>query len=136
MLGIKFSDLLTLNAWFNINPGPLGDQLLTILTWFFIIVIVIGFGFRVLAKRQRGKIQAKVWRRFGKLGLTMGILGFVVLFFFYEGVPFLSARFWLLVWFIGLIAWKVYILIYLFRKIPQESRENKDKQNFEKYLPR
>jgi hypothetical protein len=66
----------------------------------------------------------------------MGILGFVVLFFFYEGVPFLSARFWLLVWFIGLIAWKVYILIYLFRKIPQESRENKDKQNFEKYLPR
>jgi len=136
MFGLKFFDLISLKFWFTLNPGPINYKLQLFLTWLFGGILILGVIFRILTIVQRKKIIAKIWRKFYRLCLTMGLIGFLLLFFFYEGVAILGARFWFLVWLLILIIWLVYILIYLIFKIPKIKKEREEKKQFEKYLPK
>ncbi len=137
MLGIKLADLISLKFWLALNPGPLSDKFQLFLTWFFGGVLVLAVVFRFLvASQKKNLLLVRVWRRFFKLSLTMGLIGFVLLFFFYEGLPVFGARFWFLVWLVVLLIWSVVILVNLLIKLPRERRELAEKKRFEKYLPK
>ncbi len=86
--------------------------------------------------RRKDLLLVNVWRKLFRLFLTMGLVGFVILFFFYEGVMILGARFWFLFWLIGIITWFVYIIVYSIRKLPKIKKEIEEKKKFEKYLPK
>ena len=66
----------------------------------------------------------------------MGLIGEVIVWFRYERVYVLSARFWLLVWLIGLVVWLAFILKYQLKVIPQARAKLQKTQDFNKYLPK
>lgn len=137
MFGIKLSTIFSLPFWFTLNPGPLNPRHLSYLLWLLIGILVLAIVFRALmVYRRKDLLLVNVWRKFFWLFFTMGLVGFILLFFFYEGVMILGARFWFLFWFIGLVVWLVYILVYSIRKLPKLKKEIEEKKNFDKYLPK
>lgn len=137
MFGIKLIDIISLGFWFSLNPGPISYKFQLALTWLFGGILILAVIFRILLIVQRKKVLIiKFWRKLFQLTLVMGLVGFVLLFFFYEGVPILGARFWFLLWILVFIVWLVFILIFLILKIPKIKKETEEKKQFEKYLPK
>ena len=62
------------------------------------------------------------------------MIGLLLTFFNYEMVPFLSARFWLLLWAAGMVVWLAFI-IGLVVKIPQRKVLLEKEKEFKKYVP-
>jgi amino acid transporter len=137
MFGIKLSSIFSLPFWFTLNPGPLNPRHLLYFLWILVGFLVVAIIFRALMfYRRKDLLLVNVWRKLFRLFLTMGLVGFVILFFFYEGVMILGARFWFLFWLIGIITWFVYIIVYSIRKLPKIKKEIEEKKKFEKYLPK
>ncbi|MEK7105455.1 MAG: hypothetical protein AAB865_02120 [Patescibacteria group bacterium] len=123
--------------WFNANPAPLstaGERTLFIV---FAVFLVLGAIIRMVAThRSEDRHVTEVFSRIGRLGVTMGLLGLLAFFFMFENVPLLGARFWLLVWGVGLIVWIVTIVRYIVKVVPAERAEELARQEREKYLPK
>lgn len=125
------------------NPSHLFSLRPTIIQWRAIIILVAIFGLlitvgivsKVMAAKIKDGLKVKAWRRLYYLTLTIGILGFVYLFFAWQGVALLASRFWLLIIFLTAIVWLGFIAKYWFLEIPKLRREIQQKRNFEKYIP-
>lgn len=127
-------NFLTWNFWFNLRPGSfLGSSLKIILAFIILLIIltvVAGFGKRKWAK----SLYANLWSGLYYWFLANAVIGLVLLFFNYEMVPFLSARFWLLIWALGFLVWLAFI-IKLAVKIPQKKVQLEKEKEFRKYIP-
>lgn len=66
----------------------------------------------------------------------MGMIVLLLVFFSYEEISLLGARFWYLFWFIGMIVWLVFILRYAFVTIPGERVKQNTKDARSIYLPK
>lgn len=89
---------------FALYPTPLQPRAVMILAVIFGASIIAGIACKMYAA-QVDAIYAKGWERMFKLGLVMGILGFVYLFFGWQGVTLLGSRFWLVIWFLVVVVW-------------------------------
>lgn len=69
------------------------------------------------------------------LGLTCGLIGLLLVFFRFEGISFLSARFWHLILLLVSLIWLGMIIFYSIKKLPIEIKERKEKEWREKFLP-
>lgn len=137
MFGIKLIDIISPRFWFSLNPGPMSYKFQLALTWLFGLALILAIIFRILIIVQKKDLLIiKFWRKLFRLFLVMGLIGFVLLFFFYEGVPILGARFWFLLWILAFIVWLVFALIFLIVKVPRIKKETEEKKQFEKYLPK
>lgn len=110
----------TLDYWFT-SRSLFGMNFWILGTFFFLlflagIIIDILLKTRVLAK-YRG-----FYRQKSSLLWTMGIMGMIWMFFFYQGIYFLSARVWLIVWFIIVLIWSYFIFKY-WHRIRKKYRE-------------
>ena len=130
------SNFWSLHYWLNLNPGNLeqtGQQSLSI---FFGLVVLAGIvGYMFASKSAADKLLARVYRKIGRLGITMGIIGFFMIFLFYQEIYIFSARFWFLIWLVVVAVW-VRSIVHLAKvKIPREKRTLAEQQAFERYLP-
>ena len=127
-------NFLTLNFWFSLRPGVfIGLSLKIILGLIFLMIIlalVSGFG----KKRWSKSLYAGLWQSLYYFFLTNAIIGLVLVFFNYEMVPFLSARFWFLLWIASLIIW-LYFIYRTIIKIPQRKARLEKEREFNKYIP-
>lgn len=127
-------NFLTLDFWFNLRPGAfLGSSLKVISAFIFLLIIlavVAGLGKRKWSK----SLYANFWNNLYYFFLTNAIIGLILTFFNYEMVPFLSARFWLLLWAIGLITW-LFFIVKIVVKIPQKKVQLEKEKEFNKYIP-
>lgn len=132
---INFARLLDLNFWFAFRPVAPSDRTVIILAVFFAIFLALAIvcGVSAKAKKQNPPL-VKLLRKLKKMFSTMGLIGFIVLFFSYEQIYLLGSRFWFLFWFIGLIVWVIFIVLYAIRKMPKEKDELEKKQKYLKYL--
>ncbi|HLD81824.1 MAG TPA: hypothetical protein VJA22_01285 [Patescibacteria group bacterium] len=131
------SNFFTFSYWFSLVPGSLDSATQTFLSFFFTFVLIVWVVGKMLAaeKSSTDKLLARVYRKIGTLGVTMGILGFVILFFFYQNVYLLNARFWFLLWILILAFW-IWKIVHLHRvKIPKIKENLREQQEYEKYLP-
>lgn len=124
----KFTDTAYL---FDPNP-PAQSQLLLLLMIIFGVMLVLVVVLQLLLKNP---LYYKLKKGLSSLFLTTGITGFFLLFFRWQGLPYLSSRFLLLLLILIVIIWFVLILIYLFRKFPDEKRQFIEKLRLQKYLP-
>jgi cytochrome c oxidase subunit IV len=120
---------------FNLRPAIIQQTNLIVLIAFFGLLIVLAGFSRLLVIKTKDGLKIKAYRRFSHLFLTIGILGLIYLFFAWQGVAILSARFWPLVLAIVALVWLVFIAKYLLMEIPKLRREIENKRKFEKYLP-
>ena len=126
------NNLFTLKYWFTMNAGssePLAQK-------GFIVFLILLFGLAIYARlKKKGKgIYFRVWNRLTSFASTNVIIGLFLLFFTYEGVLFLSIRFWFLIWLAGMIFW-LQVIYKDFKKIPELREKRQQEEKFKKYLP-
>ena len=123
------SHLLTL------RPPAMHARALIILAAVFGAMIVVAIISSLTVKKTKDGLRIKALRRLATAGWTMGIIGFVYLFFAAEGIVLLSARFFLIIIALITIIWLAFILRYWVVALPRVRAEIDQQREFKKYLP-
>ncbi|KKR35393.1 MAG: hypothetical protein UT67_C0002G0017 [Candidatus Magasanikbacteria bacterium GW2011_GWA2_40_10] len=132
---MSLQNLLKLDYWFS-QPFTARGLTLWLLVGGFLLLIVAGLIYKILSQYQKEKSQRLVLKKCGSLGITMGFIGLVWMFFRQERVAFLAWRFWLLLWFVLTSIWVFRLVRYSFKRIPEIKAEEIKRANLEKYLPK
>lgn len=123
------------NFWFT-QPSIVLSHTDLILGYISAGVAVLGVVLLVIGKFIGNVIHKKLFRKFGNLGLTMGLVG---LFWFglrYENTPIFEQRYWMGLVGLGSIVWLIFILKYLVFNFRPELVENAKEELRRKYLPK
>lgn len=130
--------LFSLSYWTSLLPPPTFDPLFINLTvGLFGCLILAGIVLLYLAKRfKRSAFWGKAAPKIASMTIWMGVLGFIHLWIAYEQTYLWGARFWLLVWGLGLLAWIGYLVNYILRVLPKTEEEYEEKMRIKKYLPK
>lgn len=126
------TNLMTWRFWFALRPESLIPAIQKGFAILLISFVVIAF-FMLLAKK-RGGIYRGFFKRLYAFFLSNAFIGGILFFLNYELVPFFSARFWLAIWGITMLAWLALILKKL-RLIPIQKRKQEQDKELKKYLP-
>lgn len=127
------NNLFKPSFWLNQRPEqllPIFKYSLLALIISFLILAIISFIF----KKKTG-LYTKLWERIFSLCSTNIVIGLALFLFNDQTIPFLSARFWYLLWGAGLIVWVVFIFRYA-KTLPEKKKEIEKQREFEKYLPK
>jgi len=127
-------NFLTWNFWFSLRPGAFVSGSLRMVLGFIGLLIILTIAASVVKRRWAKSLYANFWSGLFTFFWTNALIGLLLTFFNYEMVPFLSARFWLLVWAAGLIVWLAFI-VRLVVKIPQKKALLEKEKEFKKYIP-
>lgn len=134
---MNWQEIFSLKFWFSAQPGPLMVTMSQILLVAFALCLAAAISFFLLARASKAStVTAKLYKKIQSLFTTLGVVGFIILFFFYQQVPFLSSRFWLLIWVLIAIVWAGFIGQFGFIEAPRRKAELKKKAELEKYLPK
>ncbi len=128
------NSLFSLHYWINLRPGSLTFQLQRNIVIFLVILVILIFIFALLKSKHKKSFLSRIWRKLYSFSITNLIIGIFLIFFFYEAIPFLSARFWLVFWVLGMIIWLFFIGKAIL-KIPKIRQEIKKENEFKKYIP-
>jgi len=127
-------NFLTWNFWFGLRPGAFTGISLKIVLGFIFLLIILSIAGGVIKKRWSKSLYSSFWSGLYAFFLTNAIIGLILTFFNYEMVPFLSARFWFLLWAISMLVW----LFFIYRiviKIPEKRVRLEKEKEFKKYIP-
>lgn len=131
------NQLLSLDFWFNLQPEGLTPLFSRGFFVLFATCIVFGAIANIVAKnRKDDRFMKKAYQRIAQLFYVMGWVGFFIWFASYETLYLFGARFWYLVWLIGVIIWAYRIYVYITKVIPEKQEELKNRTETNKYLPR
>jgi hypothetical protein len=123
-----------LGYWFSLTPptlAPLQTQLWGAVALACIIAALLVR--RIVVRRLTQRFLQIPWQRLSRLLAWTGIALLALLFFRYEGVPFFSARFWLLLLGAADLAWLIAIIRALV-KVPAQRQAWQQEQEKRKYL--
>ncbi|MDP2656564.1 MAG: hypothetical protein Q8P11_03320 [bacterium] len=129
--------LYDFHYWFSSHPGPLSVRGILILSFILFTVIVIDIVSRIIGKKKRkvwDSLTKNVVGRLHNCFVTMIVFGIIVVFFEYEGVPVLGARYFALIWTIVLLVWLIAIGHETYVKNKALRKEAQKKGEFTKYL--
>lgn len=129
--------IFSLPFWFDISPVRMGN---TFTVGFFVLfaLLCIGAAGARIAKRNAeiDKPMKHLLERSAGSAITGGVLGFIWLFLSFEEIAIFGARFWFLVWCVGMgiALWKIYV--HATKEMPEERKRRNNKSEAAKYLPR
>lgn len=126
-------NLLTIDYWFNLAPEtfvPLAQKLFI----GFVILLAVA-ALAVAIAKGRSSLYRGFFKRLYAFCLTNALIGLLLLFFNYESVPFLSARFWMGLWLLAMIGWMIPVVKGLMA-IPHKKKEMEQEKEMKKYIPR
>lgn len=126
-------NLLTIDYWFNLAPEtfvPLAQKL-----FIAFVIILAAAALAVAIAKSRSSLYRGFFKRLYAFCLTNSLIGLLLLFFNYERVPFLSARFWMGLWLLMMIGWMIPLIKGL-TAIPQKKKEREQEKEMKKYIPR
>ncbi|MBU2250017.1 MAG: hypothetical protein ABIJ83_04800 [Patescibacteria group bacterium] len=128
------SNLLTLKFWFNLRPDVLTPLMQKIFLAMIIVSIIftILFGYMKILKKKG--LYSKMWDQLYYFSFINCVIGLILMFLNYEMVPFLTARFWYLLWFVVLVVW-LFCIIKNAMKIPKKRQQLEKEKEFNKYIP-
>ena len=124
--------------WFSVNAQPFMPWLDKALPIFMAFLLVLGIGFLAYGRMAKGieKESRRFWHRVGMLEFSAGVTGLLLYFFVWQGIPVLSMRILWVVWLGGFGWWKWMIWKEHFRMIPAEKAKAKEREAYEKWLPK
>jgi Ca2+/Na+ antiporter len=125
-------NLLTAQFWFNQQPGTFISSTQTVVLIIIALFAVLAVAAYFLSKKKW--FYKPLFQRLLTFFVCNAIIAALLDFFTEEYVPFLSARFWMLLWFIGMIVWLWFIIAYA-KKIPAKKVQLAREQEYKKYLP-
>ncbi len=127
------NNLLSLSFWFNLRPPAMLEIFNTLFLVFLallLILSIIAFYFK-----KKKSLYKSFWLKFYDFIASNLIIGLFLFFFSWQEAPFLSARFWLVLWLALMFIW-TYFLIKHLKKIPKRKEEAEKRKNFDKYIPK
>lgn len=128
--------IFSFSYWFDLTPEPFIPLALPVLAGFFGLVTAIGILAKIASKMRSGNLYwSKGGAKIASLGLTMGPIGFILLWFGYEQVQFFGMRLWLLVWLIVALWWKFRIFKYLWVIAPEQAHAYAEQARINKWIP-
>lgn len=126
-------NLLSLQFWFNLRPVPLlliYQKILIAL----IIILAVSFFISWIIKAKKKNLYTIFWQKLNSFSLINCFIGLILLFFNYELIPFLSSRFWFLLWGIGIIVW-IFFIFKILKTIPEKRKQITSEKEYKKYIP-
>lgn len=117
---MSLGSLFTVDYWFT--SRMLVGTNFWILFSIFAAMLLAGIVLDILLKAKVIVKYRGFYRQDSSLLWTMGIMGLIWSFFFNQGIYFLSARVWLIVWFIIIGIWGYFIYKY-WRRIRAKYKE-------------
>ena len=134
---IDFSAIIQPKYWFDLSPSPMSGTSQKVLLAFFVTLFIAGMVLRAMEKSKRfDRFVGRAVHRASHIGVTMGCLGLMFLFFSFEQVRLFGARFWFLFWVIGLLVWLGFVLYDYLKVVPREKQLEDVRRQKEKYLPK
>lgn len=132
-----FSNLFRLSFWFDLSPvtfSPLFERGLFLL---FALLAVVAAAIRIVARKKTyDRDTTRVFLRVATMMTTMSILGFIWFFFSFEEIYIFGARFFFLIWVLGVLYWSYTIYRFAKYTLPEERLSAGVKESVNKYLPR
>jgi uncharacterized protein YacL len=125
-------NLFTMQFWFSQQP----NQLIPAMQYTVLAIIAIFITMAVISyvlSKKKWFYKPLCKKAFGFLVLNT-IVVIVLDFFSEEMIPFLSARFWFILWAIEMIIWISFIVAYV-KKIPAKKEQFARENEYNKYLP-
>jgi len=126
-------NLLSLKFWLDMRPPQLLPMYEKIFIGAIVFFIIFSFITYFLGFKKKG-LYSPVWRNLYSFSLTNFFIGLFLFFFNYELVPFLSSRFWFLLWVVMMLVWLFFVLRAL-TKIPEKRRKLEEEKEYKKYIP-
>lgn len=126
-------NLFTLKLWFNTQPGQLTPLALKGIAGLLIALLIATVIF-LLIKNKKRSIYYRIWQKLYFFSLSNLVIGLFLFFFAYELLPFLSMRFWFLLWGIGMAVWVGFIIKVLL-EIPRIKEKRIKEEEYRKYIP-
>ncbi len=126
------SNLLSFKFWFATRPPILLPIYMKIFIAIIIIFVILSVISWILVKKKN--VYSKIWDRVNTFSISNVFFGLVILFFNYELIPFLSSRFWFLIWGLMIIVW-AYFIFKDFKKIPAIREQRAKDHEYKKYIP-
>lgn len=128
-------NLFYLSYWIG-QPRIARGNVLLFWVLSFLFLVLVGLVCKFLSHRREENEIKKALRRFGNLGLAMGFLGLLWLFFRQERVAFFAWRFWLAFWLLGFVWWLGAVIRYTIKRLPEIKKERWEREMRAKYLPK
>lgn len=128
------NNLLSLKFWFKLRPGLFLPIFQKALIGLVIGLAVLAVVFNLLGKKNKNGLYVKVWNNLYSFSLTNAFIFLLLLFFNYELVPFLSARFWYLLVGLEMAIWIFFIAKAIFL-IPKKKEQYEKDKEYKKYIP-
>ncbi|MFH1226049.1 MAG: hypothetical protein V1684_02070 [bacterium] len=132
---MDFSKLLSLQYWFTMRVGALSDEARMWLVIIFGASLVLAVASFFLFKKYSSPLN-NLFRRIFIFFITNAAIGAIWGFFREEAIPMLGSRFWLLFLLIADLIWLFYLIKYAVKQLPQEKKNQVEKKQFAKYLPK
>lgn len=121
---------------FDLRPAVHFETIRTLLFFFgLLLIIALILKFYQLVKPGNKFVHRLMSKYFSWL-VVSGLSGLLLVWWRYEQIYFLAARFWLIIWPAGFLVWLFFILKFQWRVVPKIKRNQQKKQTFEKYLPK
>lgn len=134
---MDFAQLFSWHFWFTLQSTGLSMTYERGFFFLFALFVILGSVSRILAKNKKDdRFMVRAYKYVGQMFMTMGILGLLWFFCAYEQVYFFGARFWFLIWLLGLIVWIVWIVWYVKVKVPVLKEMGVAKVETNKYIPK
>jgi hypothetical protein len=127
------NNIFSISYWLNMRPNVIEASVQKYFIAFVILLLMLTILFSVL-KAKNKSLYNKIWRKLNTFFLTNFIIGLLFLFFAYEMIPFLSSRFWLILWFLCDTVW-LFFIIKVLMDIPKIREAIAKEREFKKYIP-
>lgn len=123
--------------WFDLTPVSLAPFFERLFFVVFALLIIGGATLRIIGKNNTmDKYQRILVQKAARIAMSFGVVGFVIYFFTFEEIQFFGARFWFLLWFIGLVIAVVRLVRYYKKEVPLLRHRDQSRVEANKYLPR
>jgi amino acid transporter len=136
-LGVDLSQLLSGEHWFEPNPGP---PTLAYSALAFVFAVVLGAGLYLRFTKDKTfaehRLKAKTAGRIATVAISVGAVGLIFVVLRYLSVPYLSARFFVYLAIIALVAAVVYYVYFLLRVLPSKLVAYEVQSARKKYMAR
>ena len=121
---------------FQANPGSRFKFFPQFTILFSLLLILALFVYLKKRKTKNNPPKEKFFKRFFIYLLSFSLTGYLLLFFRYENVKYLSARFLLYVFFLIFFIWGARILLFKIRKLQAEEKDYQTYLIKQKYMPK
>jgi len=128
------NSILSFNYWFSLRPSALSNFGLSVLLLVAIIFAIFIVLFSFLQKKSKFGVYKKLYSSLGGFFSYNLIIYLFILFFTYEEIVFLGARFWFLLLALGMIFWLFFIFKY-YKSIPTLKEARQRDEEYKKYIP-